>query len=365
MGVYASEHTPWAVGTTSLNLAARALHLKRHDPTVLGKTAYLGGVKDYLLLRLTGNWVTDSSSGPPDGEWISELFGYAGINAETLPGILPAGAIAGRLTDKAASDIGLPSGLPVSVGAMDGVCASIGAGVVSPGDACITLGTNGVLRLTSRFPIRSGKGVHSFFYRFIDDLWATGGDVASAGAFIQQLGRVLGSKNLESLDAKASKVPVGSQGLLCVPLPVGMVSPRLMPFARASFSGIGLNHGPEHLFRAAMEGVACSLRDIRDMAEAHGINVAYARITGGGARSGSWPQIISSMLGIPVSLVEPLESNRGAGVLLVVAMGIYPSVQEACSRMVRTTRDLAPVPGHALIYEDTWRAYKRAVEELS
>ena len=359
----AAERAPAARGTASLGLASRAMWLRTHNLAGFRKIAYLGGVKDYLLLRLTGRWATDSSSGPPSGEWPYHITDDIGLARTALPEIVQIGDLVAGLSKAAADELGLRPGLPVSIGGHDGVCASIGSGRMQPGDACITLSTNAVLRITASRVPELPEGASTFSYRFVDADWVCGGDVAAAGVFLQQLTTLFrGSKRAQAaLDQAASAVPAGSLGLTCLPFPTGMVSPESRPRLRASFTGISLAHGEGHFYRSALEGITCALRSIREIFARAGLSIASAALTGGGARSCCWPSIIASTMGIPVLRVEPFESNRGAAVLLARALGLFPSAEEACAAMVKFSGEVDPDPGLAVIYQGIWSVYEKAL----
>ncbi len=362
----AASRAPWARGTASFGLASRALWLKTHHLAAFRKIAYLGGVKDYLVLRLTGRWATDASSGPPLGEWPYSITDQVGVVRAAFPEIVPIGDIVGGLSKVASEELGLYTGLPVSIGGHDGVCASIGSGRIRPGDACITLSTNAVLRITAPHLVDLPEGAATFSYRFVDGNWVCGGDVAAAGAFLQQLTALFrGSRRAQAaLDQAASMVPPGSCGLTCLPFPAGMVSPESHTDLRAGFIGVTLAHEDGHFYRSVLEGVACTLRSIRDLFASRGLSIEKAALTGGGAMSSCWPSIIASTLEIPVLKVEPFESNRGAAILLSRALGLFSSCQEACMAFIRYTGEVVPEPELTKVYEDVWSTYKNALASM-
>lgn len=113
-------------------------------------------VDDYLVFRLTGQWVTNPSNAAgmqlmdvTTRTWSEELCRVAGINADRLSPILESGTVAGGLTAEAASALGLEAGTPVVVGGHDQACAALGLGTVEPGAAFLSAGTAWVLTAVS------------------------------------------------------------------------------------------------------------------------------------------------------------------------------------------------------------------------
>ncbi|HKI74924.1 MAG TPA: FGGY-family carbohydrate kinase, partial [Pseudomonadales bacterium] len=126
-------------------LLAKAQYLQIESPDVFEKVRHLLYAKDFLLFRLTGECVTDPSSGP-DGQWDSELVRESNIPSAMLPTPKMPWQLAGEVSATAARSLGLHAGTPVAVGAHDGICANTGAGSAFPGQYAITLGTHAVVR---------------------------------------------------------------------------------------------------------------------------------------------------------------------------------------------------------------------------
>ena len=124
--------------------------LRARRPDLLERTKRIALVKDYILLRLTGELATDPSDAHSTamtetggGQWSARLCALAGIDPALMPPIRPSAEIAGRLTAKAAEATGLAAGTPVATGAGDVAALAVGCGIVETGRIAITLGTAG------------------------------------------------------------------------------------------------------------------------------------------------------------------------------------------------------------------------------
>jgi xylulokinase len=143
----------------------------------------------------------------------------------------------------------------------------------------------------------------------------------------------------------ATRAPAGCEGLLFLPYLSGERTPHVDPHARGVFFGLTLRHEKAHLTRAVIEGVSFGLRDSLELVRQQGIAVRDVRISGGGARSGLWRQILADVINADVVTVNVTQGAAyGAAVLAGVAAGVYPDVQSACDTLVRETGRTRPGP---------------------
>jgi len=134
-------------------LVGAARRLRHRHPNLHRRVHRVGALHDYIVLRLTGAWVTDYATGPGGPAWPDTATRLAGVEPSAFPAPLPMHARAGPLQPESAVDLGLVRGIPVAVGGQDGACANFGAGAVEPGDGCITLSTNTVVRIVTGAPV--------------------------------------------------------------------------------------------------------------------------------------------------------------------------------------------------------------------
>lgn len=134
-------------------LVGAARRLWHRHPNLHHRVRRVGTLHDYIVLRLTGAWVTDYATGPGGPSWPDIAGRLAGVEPSAFPAPRPMHARAGPLRPEPATDLGLARDIPVAVGGQDGACANFGAGAVEPGDGCITLSTNTVVRIVIGMPI--------------------------------------------------------------------------------------------------------------------------------------------------------------------------------------------------------------------
>jgi len=125
--------------------------------------------------------------------------------------------------------------------------------------------------------------------------------------------------------------------LLFLPYLNSAGSPYWNTEARAAFLGIAQNHDRAAFARAVLEGVAFEVRDNLELMTEHGMRPNMIRISGGATRSPLWTQIQADVYGMPVQLLEETEASAlGAAMLGGVGTGVFSSVAEAESAMVRS-----------------------------
>jgi sugar (pentulose or hexulose) kinase len=346
-------------------LASKTLHFKQHYPELFARMVHPLFVKDFLLYRMTGVVATDPSSGPraPDPNWPRDVWEWIGVPAERVPPVRPHTEIAGELRPDAAARLGLRPGVPVGIGGHDGACANTGAGAISSGQVCLTMGTNGVARSIADEPGPAGnfRGISS--YRFLPGRWCRGGDAPYAGHTGTWLAGVVGRDHAE-LEAAARGVAPGADGVTFVPFLHGQIAPERRPEARAAYIGMSEMTGRAELYRATLEGVAYLYRSVAERLGEMGLGTGEWRVSGGGARNALWMQIMAALLERPLLLVEPEEGPRGVAMFTAVGLGWYPTVEACAAEWVRTTNTVEPDPALTAAYLPLYERYRRLAEAV-
>lgn len=239
------------------------------------------------------------------GAWSAELLEAFGLAEELLPEIVDPLDVVGEVDGRGEAATGLPAGTPVAAGAGDQAAASLGAGVVEPGQVFDSSGTASVLALcVDRF---SPDVEHKVFMAthsviagtYIALAFINGGGLALRW-FRDEVAR-LGPGEPDAfrrLDELAAAVEPGSGGLLWFPHFQGRVLPP-QPSARGGWLGLTAGHGLGHMFRAILEGIAYEYAEwVRLMGARTEVELREARVLGGGARSRLWNQIKADVVGI-------------------------------------------------------------------
>jgi xylulokinase len=164
----------------------------------------------------------------------------------------------------------------------------------------------------------------------------------------------------ERLTEEASSAPPGCEGLLWAPYLMGERTPHLDPNARGALVGLTASHTRSHVIRSILEGVAFSLKDTFTLFAEMGVPVNRIRLGGGGARSVLWRQIQADVYGREVEIVEAEEGAAfGAAILAGVGAGCWPSVDEACSSIIRVAQVVKPQPASMETMALRYEAYRR------
>jgi xylulokinase len=164
----------------------------------------------------------------------------------------------------------------------------------------------------------------------------------------------------ERLSQEASMVPAGADGLLWTPYLMGERTPHLDANARAALVGLTASHTRAHVIRAILEGVAFSLRDTFTIFTEMGVPVKNIRLGGGGARSAVWRQIQADVYGQQTEIVEAEEGAAyGAAILAGVGVKVWPSVDDACTALVRVSARIPPDQSRVGTMNALYAAYRR------
>jgi xylulokinase len=345
--------------------AARFRWLARHEPDVLRRAAVTLQPKDFVHFRLTGTLATDPWSAKglvhlSTHRPCAFLEGLCGVSAGIVPRVLTSSSVVGRVTDRAAGHTGLLEGLPVVAGWTDAMTAMLGTGAFGQaGLACDVSGTSEVIGLS--LPARPAETGPLMAAPIVDTgRWVLYGPTQSSGGSLGWVLRTLGLEGQgQDAVAAAAALPPSGGGLLFLPYLEGERAPIWDPAARGAFVGLTGAHGPLHLVRAVLEGVACSMWHVLSTAEqASGARAAELLVAGGGARLSAWNQIKADVAGKPLRPCAVTENGvLGAAILAAVGAGLYPSVTAAGDAMVQLDTPVLPDSARHATYRDTFARY--------
>jgi xylulokinase len=341
--------------------APKLVWVRDHEPDVWRRVAHVLLPKDFVRLRLTGDYALDKADGSGTilfdlaaRDWSAEVLAALEIDPAWMPPTHEGPEVTGTVTAEAAAATGLAAGTPVVAGGGDQSANAVGVGAVAAGTVALSLGTSGVVFATTDRPLHEAHGrVHAFCHA-VPGRWHMMSVMLSAAGSLRWFRDTL-APGLEfgDLVAPAAEVPAGSDGLLFLPYLSGERSPYPDPLARAAFVGLTLRHDRRHLTRAVLEGVAFGLRDGLDlMVEAGMPAPEQIRASGGGTASGLWVQILADVLGAEIAMVDTTEGAAyGAGLLAAVGARWFPSVDAATAACVRATPIASPGPDRAFYVE--------------
>jgi len=335
--------------------APKLLWLRRHEPDVYARIHRIVLPKDYVRLRLAGEWAIDAADASgtllldvANRRWSKGVLAALDIPREWLPPVEESTAIAG---------------------AGDQQAAALGVGVVEPGTVSVVLGTSGVvLAALPEYAHDARARVHAFCHA-VPDTWEAMGVMLNAGGSLRWLRDALApGASYDELTADAAGWGPGADGLTFLPYLQGERTPHADPNARGAFLGFSLHHDRGALIRAVLDGVAYGLRDSLELLRELGVAPEKGRVSGGGARSRLWLEIVASVLGLPLELTAVEEGSAyGAALLAGVADYTFADAHAAVAACVRVRDTVEPNPDWAKAYEEGYarfRALYPALREL-
>jgi len=354
--------------------APKLLWLRNHEPEHYARLEHLLLAKDYLRFRLTGERATEVSDASGTllfdvaaRDWSREMLEALELDPSLLPRCHESPEVSGRLTAEAAAATGLAEGTPVVGGGGDQAAGAVGNGVVRPGQLCLALGTSGVAfaPLAEHKPEPEGR-LHTFCHAVPGRWHAMGVMLSAAGAFQWFHDRLGAGADFQTLDREAAEIPAGAGGVMFLPYLVGERTPHNDPHARGVLTGLSLGTDRGALARAVLEGVAYGLRDCLELIRASGAtNEDRALISGGGARSDLWCQIVADVLGIAVArLHETPGPAYGAALLAAVGLGRFADVDAACAGRDRVEREFEPRADQRELYEQGYARFRGLYSRL-
>jgi sugar (pentulose or hexulose) kinase len=361
--------------------AAQLIWLRENEPESLKRGRVIFHAKDWLFYKLTGLITSDETDESltmlrmATRQYDPELFKIFGIEDlyPKFPPVKPTLDNVGPLLADVARDLGLSQGLPVGSGPMDVAACALGTGAIEHGQASSILGTAGIHEVIMDKPILEPRmvgmtlchGVKGRWMRMLAAMTAT----PNLDWFLKELGagygleaREAGEDIYEHLGKLVDSVPAGAEGVIFHPylFPGGERGPFVKPTARASFTGLNLNHTRQHMLRAVYEGVAFATLDCyRHMP----IDPKTVLLSGGGASSAVWCQILADCLGKSVSVPEGSQFGaKGAALNVGNAVGVYRDAQEAVAESVRVARTYEPDSSNTRLYHQLYEVYKLTAE---
>jgi xylulokinase len=323
-------------GKAGKDAISKIVWLKEEAPEIYQRSHRLLDVKDYLIYRCTGGFVTSRDCAnvswmmdarPGKFCWSRTILKKYGIDEEKLPEIKKSTDIAGHITKSASRELTIPEGTPVITGAGDMASAALGSGAVLPGEPHVYVGTSSWI--AAHLPSRK-KDLNHYMGSICSgnpDLYMLVAEQETASGCLEWIKHnIVREWDYQQLNQYVSEVEPGAGGVIFTPWLFGERSPLDDSEVRAGFYNLSLEHTRGHMARAVYEGVAVNIswafqyfeRLISPFRTDNVVN-----LIGGGAQSDVWCQIFADAFGSPVARVEnPVDAGaRGAAALALLALG--------------------------------------------
>lgn len=363
--------------------APKILWLREKEPKHFARLAHLLLPKDYIRFRLSGVYATEVSDAAgtllldvDQRQWSLPLLSKLNLDPALLPSVAESSAVTARISQLAAKQTGLRQDTPIVGGAGDQPAGAVGMGVVAPGLVSATLGTSGVIFAHAEAPVANDAGTLQSFCHAAEGQWCVFGCMLSAGGSFQWLRNTLGQAEMAAARSKktdpytllieqAAHVPVGSEGLFFLPYLTGERCPYPDPRARAGWIGLTARHTRAHLIRSVLEGISFGLKDQVELMRSSGVKVRQVRVSGGGARSAWWSQLLADVFNAEVVLTNSTEGGAyGVALLAGVGAGVFPSVSAICAKAIKITKRYKPNPKLAAGYNKLHTVYRELYADL-
>jgi xylulokinase len=350
--------------------APKLLWVKKHEPQIFAQVAKVLLPKAYLRLLLTGEYAEDMSDAAGTlwldvgkRDWSEAALTATGLSRSQMPRLVEGSAVSGHLKPELRQRWGMTTAPVVAGGAGDNASGAVSLGAVNPGDAFVSLGTSGVLWVTTAgFAPNPGDAVHAFCHA-LPQTWHQMGVILSAASCLAWLAGTLGQSEAELL-AGMSETPARPSDVTFLPYLSGERTPHNDARVRGAF--IGLSHETDRatLVQSVMEGVAFALRDCLEALRAAGTHIATADVIGGGARSPLWLSIIANVLDLPLTQIVGAEVSGAFGAARLgrlAATGERPI--DVCDKPTRA-RAVLPSPRLRDTYAESYARYRKLYPAL-
>jgi xylulokinase len=317
--------------------APKLLWLRQYEPEIFAKIAHVLLPKDYVRLRLTGEHLSDLSDSSGTlwldvgaRRWSQPMLDACGLRIEQMPALVEGSDPAGQLRADVASELGLPV-VTVAGGGGDNAAGAIGAGVVAPGEALLSLGTSGVIFVANdRFAPNPAGAVHAFCHA-LPARWHQMAVMLSAASCLDWVARLGGFPGVaEALAAAEQRAPAANLPLF-LPYLSGERTPHNDPYARGVFFGLDHDTDATVLVRSVLEGVALALRDgVRVLSDA-GSPISELSVIGGGSRSLGWAQLLANAIERRLVIRDAADVGPALGAARLGALAVrHASAEQWC-----------------------------------
>jgi len=341
----------------------KLLWIKDHHPELLDAKNKFVGIKELIMYRLTGQWLTDYSIASATGlfnihekQWNAASLKAAGITEKQLP--MPVSPLA---KIPIIFDLGLKiEEIPLIPGASDGCLSNLGAGALSPGKMALTIGTSAAVRVAVSDPFTATDG-STFCYLLDDCTYISGGGSNSGGkVFNWALNTLFEHTDIQNVTNQIARIAPGSGNLLFMPYLLGERAPLWDASARGGFAGLDITHTRAHMMRAVQEGILFNLYMICNQIEKHStVTSIYAN--GGFADNNYWVQMLADIFGKPVIIHESREAAAiGAAIMGFKALGMIQSYEQATEFHTEKAR-FNPDITHHRTYNQSFESFRQLV----
>jgi xylulokinase len=273
-----------------------------HEPDIFKRVAKILLPKDYLRLKMTGDFATDLSDASGTAwldvskrRWSDKLLEACELTTEQMPALFEGSEVTGTVSPSIAREWGISPSTVVAGGGGDNPAGAMSVNVIKQGSAFLSLGTSGVFFVSSKsFQSNPQGGIHTFCH-CIPNHWHHMSVHLSAASCLTWLASMLNA-NPEDLLLEAEMNLKEDCPVIFLPYLSGERTPHANPHAKGVFFGMTNTTARANLTRAVLEGVAFAFADGQDAMLSAGVEIDEVSVVGGGAKSLYWGKILASVL---------------------------------------------------------------------
>ena len=310
--------------------APKLLWVQRHEPEIFRQVDKVLLPKDYLRLRMTGDFASDMSDAAgtmwmdvAKRDWSDEMLAACHLSRDNMPALYEGCDITGHLLPAVASAWNMPA-VPVVAGGGDNAAGAVGVGMADAGQAMLSLGTSGVYFAVSEgFLSKPESAVHSFCHA-LPGRWHLMSVMLSAASCLDWAARMTGLTTVPALISAAESADNQADPIWFLPYLSGERTPHNNPQAKGVFFGLTHQHGPAELARAVLEGVGYALADGMDVVHACGVTPKSITLIGGGARSPWWRQMLADISGLQLDYRTGGDVGPALGAARLAQIAVNP-----------------------------------------
>lgn len=367
---------------------AHMLYIKNEHPDIYRKTYKFLEPMDFINFRLTGKACATQNSNIAClmiddrrnriHDYHPWLLAMSGIERAKLPDLLPVEGIVGKLQGHVAREWGLSSETVVITSANDNSVALIGSGALVDYEAVAVLGTSGML--VCHVPEKKVDLIHNNITMpaALKDRYIYTADTGNTGRVVDSVlyKLMFGRDDFSNgdipedvyrrLNHAAGNIPIGSEGVVFLPwFNTGALAPTADRYLRGGFINISNSTTRNHLARAMLEGIAYNWRWLKESAEAFTKRkFPYWRLSGGGADSDVWAQIMADVIGIPMHQQENPSWNTVLGIAFLAFSRLGMLSMEETPQKVKFKQIYEPNPANKDIYDRMYSKFRKCTKQL-
>ena len=314
--------------------------VRENEPDIFAKTRKVLLPKDWLRLMLTGEAVSDMSDAAgtlwldvAQRDWSDRLLAATGLTRDHMPRLVEGSACAARVKPDICTRWGLPDDVLVAGGAGDNAASAVGMGLVRPGQGFVSLGTSGVVFVSSGgFEPNPGRALHAFCHA-LPDRWHQMSVMLSAASALTWATKALGFPNEPAMLAEAAQLGEAEQldAPIFLPYLSGERSPHNNPLATGSWTGLRASHSRAHMAYAVAEGVGFGLLDGLNTIPATQPPLSTLSLVGGGSRSAWWAQLLADIFGLTLTAHQDAENGGAMGAARLAWLANGASQDTVCT----------------------------------